>query len=354
MIRKMKFYVAAVFMLGSCLSVSVAQEMNQVGYLSESVKRVFLPGEYQSKDFTVSNEKGEIVLAGKTTKGRFWEASGSKVCMANFCNVKEEGAYTIKIDGLSEEISFKVDDDAYKVIGKDLARMYYHARASMPLEEKYAGKYARPAGHPDDVVYVHSSAATAARPAGTVVSSPGGWYDAGDYNKYIINSGISTYTLLHAVDLYEKRVKNLELNIPESGNDVPDLLDESLYNLRWMLTMQDPNDGGVYHKLTSKKFIGVMMPEDDKSVRYVIGRSTAGALDFAATMAKAYRVLQKYEKSLPGLADSCLKAAEYAWEWCVKNPSVLYKKNPEDIKTGENTRIPKLLMSGYGLLQNCI
>ena len=70
----------------------------------------------------------------------------------------------------------------------------------MPLQERYAGKWHRPAGHPDNAVLVHPSAATGARPAGTIISSPGGWYDAGDYNKYIVNSGITVGTLLSAYE----------------------------------------------------------------------------------------------------------------------------------------------------------
>ncbi|MBO7440426.1 MAG: glycoside hydrolase family 9 protein, partial [Bacteroidales bacterium] len=112
------------------------------------------------------------------------------------------------------------------------------------------------------------------------------------------------------------------------------IVDEILYNLRWMVTMQDPSDGGVYHKLTSLSFCGMVMPDKDNFERYVVKKSTAAALDLAATCAKAYRVLEAYDADLPGLRDSLMKTAEKAWDWAQKNPSVLFR-NPEGVSTGE-------------------
>ena len=131
---------------------------------------------------------------------------------------------------------------------------FYFQRVSTPLESKYAGPWARPAGHPDDKVEVHPSATSTQLPAGTIISSPGGWYDAGDYNKYVVNSGITMGTLLSAYEDFPAYFDTLNTNIPESGNRLPDILDEVLVNLRWMLTMQDPGDGGVYHKCTNASF----------------------------------------------------------------------------------------------------
>ncbi len=122
-------------------------------------------------------------------------------------------------------------------------------------------------------------------------------------------------------------MKTVKLNIPESNNQLPDVLDEVLWNLRWMLTMQDPNDGGVYHKLTNPRFDAMVMPVKADSTRYVVQKSTAAALDFAAVMAQASRIFKKFPKQLPGLADSCIKASEYAWQWAAKNPAVLYTQD---------------------------
>jgi endoglucanase len=190
-------------------------------------------------------------------------------------------------------------------------------------------------------VIVHPSAATEKRPAGTQLACPGGWYDAGDYNKYIVNSGITMGTLLSAYEDFPAYFKTLRAGIPESKNDIPDILDEAVYNLRWMLTMQDPNDGGVYHKCTNAVFDGMVMPGVTKAPIYVVQKSTAATLDFAAVTAQASRILKQFENYFPNLADSCLKASILAWEWAVKNPVLRYRQsemnkqyNPE-IKTGE-------------------
>lgn len=107
------------------------------------------------------------------------------------------------------------------------------------------------AGHPDNHVLIHPSAASPDRPAGTIVSSSKGWYDAGDYNKYIVNSGYSIGLMQSIYQLFLDYFSRQKINIPESNNHTPDLLDEMQFNLDWMLTMQDPEDGGVYHKLTT-------------------------------------------------------------------------------------------------------
>ena len=106
-----------------------------------------------------------------------------------------------------------------------------------------------------------------------------GWHDAGDYGRYIVNSGISTGQLLWTWELFGSRIRNVKLNIPESSNSTPDILDEIRWNLDWMLTMQD-DDGGVWHKQTSERFADFVMPEDDKLVSYVIGTGSGTLQEF--------------------------------------------------------------------------
>src|SRR5690606_3437923 len=155
--------------------------------------------------------------------------------------------------------------------------------------------------------YIHASAASASRPEGTELGSARGWYDAGDYNKYIVNSGITMGTMLSLYeDFPEYFAHNKDINIPESGDEAPDLRDEIAWNLRWMLTMQDPEDGGVYHKLTTANFEGMVMPHNATNKRYFVQKGTAASRDFAAVMAQASRAYGKYEEQFPGLADSCI------------------------------------------------
>ncbi|MCU4174406.1 glycoside hydrolase family 9 protein [Carboxylicivirga sp. N1Y90] len=331
MVLRIKWF-AAILVLGT--SIVFAQNKSQIGFHPEGQKRVFFSEDFGSKSFKVLNENGKAVYEGITSQAKEWPHSGTKVCIADFSHLKDEGSFELLIEGSKQHEAILITNIVYKDLNKALSKSFYHARVSVEILEEFAGEYARPAGHPDDKVIIHPTAATKERSEGSTISSPGGWYDAGDYNKYIVNSSITTYTMLHAVQMYPKTAKKMHLNIPESGNSTPDLLDETLINLKWMLSMQDPNDGGVYHKLTSKKFCGIKMPHKDLSDRYVVMKTTAATLDFAATMAKAVRVLKAHQKDYPGLAEECEKAALYAWEWAMANPDVLYKQ-AEDIKTGQ-------------------
>ncbi len=116
---------------------------------------------------------------------------------------------------------------------------------------------------------VHASGASTQRPALTVLPSAKGWYDAGDYGKYVVNSGISTYTLLAAYEHFSMFYQNRDLNIPESNNKIPDILDEALWNIEWLATMQD-QDGSVYHKLTTLDWPGIEMPNIDTRERFLL------------------------------------------------------------------------------------
>ena len=112
------------------------------------------------------------------------------------------------------------------------------------------------------------------------------------------------------------------------------MLDEALWNLDWMLAMQDPADGGVYHKLTSKSFDGALMPHQVSGERYVVMKTTAATLDFAAVMAQASRVFAAYDAQRPGLSARMLAAARAAWSWAQAHPAVTYRQ-PSDVHTGE-------------------
>ncbi len=323
---------------GLLLIVSVqfitGQNYNQYGFVSSSEKYVFFGKDLAGKPFVLQNEDGQEVFNGRLTAAREWPCSETSVGCADLSEWSKEGHYQLLVDGLKQPVPVLIQNDRYSGLGSALVKSFYMARASVAIEEQYAGVYARPAGHPDDKVIIHKSAADAYRPEGSTIESPGGWYDAGDYGKYIVNSGISTFSLLHLCELFPEYTQTIQLNIPESGNGASDVLNEAVINLKWMLTMQNPNDGGVYHKLTTKRFCGMVMPHKDPLQRYVVMKTTAATLDFAATMAKASRVLKANEQAYPGLAETCRQAAQKAWEWCLANPQVYYVQ-PKDISTGE-------------------
>ncbi len=306
--------------------------VNQLGYLPGAAKWAVLPA--SAAEFRVLRAGSDsVVLRGSAGPVRTWAMSGSEVRLADLSALTVPGDYELRADGQAP-VRLRVAPDAYAALTAGALKAFYFNRAGTALDARHAGPWARPAGHPDTEVLVHASAASAKRPEGTRLSSPKGWYDAGDYNKYIVNSGVTVYTLLAAWEQFPELFKAQNLNIPESGNALPDLLDEVLWNLDWMLTMQDPADGGVYHKLTNKGFDGNVMPHAAKGERYVVAKGTAATLDFAAVMAHASRVFKPFEAQRPGLSARMREAAVAAWKWAKANPTLAFK-NPPDVRTGE-------------------
>lgn len=298
--------------------------VNQLGYKPGAAKYAAVAQPGTITDFTVVKAgTKEVVLKGRLSEPVTSALSGITTRLADISSLRNRGVYEL-VYGNERSYPFTIAGNVFTGVSKAAIKSFYYQRVSEPLAPEHAGKWSRAAGHPDDAVLVHASAASSSRPEGTVIASPGGWYDAGDYNKYIVNSGITMGTLLAAYENFSAYYDTLHLNIPESGNGIPDLLNEVLCNLRWMFTMQDPADGGVYHKCTNAKFDGEVMPGVTKEPRYVVQKSTPATLDFTAVMAQASRIFAKFENRLPGLADSCLKAAKAAWQWSLDHPAVLY------------------------------
>ena len=308
--------------------------VNQLGVAPQARKVAVLPAG-ASGEVEVIDASGAVAWRGRAGPAATWPESGETVMLADFSALTRPGEYRIRAAGAAPSAPFAVRASVYAELNAAALKAFYFNRSGTALDAAHAGVYARAAGHPDTRVLVHASAASKARPEGTVIASPKGWYDAGDYNKYIVNSGISTYTLLAAFEHFPDYFARRRSAIPESANALPDILDEALWNLEWMLTMQDPHDGGVYNKLTNLRFDGTVMPADASTgPRYVVQKGTAATLDFAATMATASRVLKPYERQLPGLSAKMLRAAEAAWEWARANPAVVFR-NPAGVVTGE-------------------
>ncbi len=300
--------------------------INQVGYYPGAVKiaSVIAPG--TAKTFTLlKSPGGEKVFSGPLSPAKNWEASGEDISQADFSSVKTEGKYLIEVAGVGKSHPFSIGKGVLKDVAIATVKSFYYQRCSCELKAEHAGKWSRKAGHPDTKCQYHPSSG---HDSGTL-SSPGGWYDAGDYGKYIVPGAVTIYRLLQLYERFPDYIPDLGLKIPESGNGRSDLLDEAKYELDWFRTMQD-KDGGVYFKLTTARFTGTMMPEKTSKPRLVIGKSTSSTLDFCAVMAMACRL---YKKTDSKFAADCLGRAEQAWKWAEANPKIYYK-NPADIKTG--------------------
>ncbi len=304
--------------------VSEGIRINQVGYFPSLEKR-FSVADKQAESFQLINDKGKIVFRGTLSDEGLWEPSGENLKSGDFSKFKQKGSYFIHVPGTGNSYPFQISAEIYKDAAVDALETFYFMRASMEMEEEYLGKFSRRAGHPDDTCYYHESTGR----SGGFRSSPGGWYDAGDYGKYIVNASVSTGTMLVLYEMLPGVFEDGSLNIPEKKNGRNDLLDELKYEFDWVLTMQD-DDGGVFHKLTPLQFDGITMPHETHSKRYIIGKSTAASLDFAAMLAQASRLYRSYD---PEYSTQCIEAAVRAYNWAMDNPGK-YFDNPPGIFTG--------------------
>lgn len=295
---------------------------NQVGFYPGAPKLAVVAGGAGEGSFSlVTPDRKTTVFSGTL------RAAGPNLRTADFSACRTPGAFVLVVAGIGASYPVRIGARVHEELARAALKSYYFQRASTDLPARYAGPWSRPAGHPDTRVLVHASAATPARPAGTPIAAPRGWYDAGDYNKYVVNSGISMGTLLALYEDFPAYCTALRTNIPESDNALPDILNEALWNLRWMLAMQDPHEGGVYHKLTNAAFDGMVMPEAARAPRYVVQKSSAATLDFAAVLAQASRITRRFPAQLPGLADTCLRASVRAWQWAQAHPQQLYRQD---------------------------
>ncbi|PPK85243.1 non-processive endocellulase [Neolewinella xylanilytica] len=311
-----------------------AIQLNQVGFYPDQPIRftcadtqAVSPGAVATSVFYVTDAKGDsTVYEGTLSDSVNWQDLAGVTARTGTVDPLPVGEYRIYVPEVGYSYPFRVQDSVLRDVFVGSMRGLYYQRAGAELPEVHAGKWARAAGHLDTTVYYHPSSG---RSEGTL-SSPGGWYDAGDYNKYIVNGAFPVGQYLALYEDVGDPAADGALNIPESGNGKSDYLDELKYELDWMLTMQD-EDGGLYHKLTTLAFDGMVMPEAGSGRRYVVGKSITATLNFAAATAQASRVYRDYDADY---ADRLLAASRRAWSWAGNNPDAFFR-NPADVSTGQ-------------------
>lgn len=306
---------------------------NQVGYFSKRGKRAtLLCTDKDPVKFELINEKGKSVFDGKSEYFGFDKDSEDTVHILDFSGFDGSGTFTLKAENGAVSRGFKVfaEDEVsdYSALLYDSLNYFYQNRSGVPIESEYISSgdksdLARAAGHSPDVAEIEQTWGYSGTSGSLDVT--GGWYDAGDHGKYVVNGGISAWLLQ---DLYEyakftgneKIFADGSMNIPESGNGFPDLLDEARWETEWMLTMQIDGgeyDGMVYHKAHDEKWTGLgVAPADDDKKRIIKPPTTAATLNLAACAAQAARLWKGLDDDF---ADRCLEAAEKAYKAAQKH-----------------------------------
>ena len=324
MVKKLLLSSAALALVVCASAKSdVAIRLNQVGYFPNEEKVVVIEGINPAGKIQVKNLQGKTVLKPRNIRQAQSPWGYKTRYVVDISDLKKEGDYEVCVAGAKAPL--RIARHALHDISVASLKLFYLIRSGVPIESQYAGPYARPLGHADTQVLVHPSAASESRPEGTVISSPLGWYDAGDYNKYVVNSAFSIGLMLGVYEENKAYFDRLQTNIPESKNQTADFLDEMMFNMLWLLTMQDPDDGGVYHKLTTPNFEGFVMPKDCHQPRYVVAKSVTATLDFAAVMAQMAR-LMKGNADYPDFSAKAAEAAERAYLWALVHPDAFYRQ----------------------------
>ena len=273
-----------------------AIKVNQLGYLPNERKICVVTAEdgaeLPSREFVVRPVPGKKEVFRGQLDGPIEDAStGDIVYHGDFSALKTPGKYRIQVEGSGRSYVFFLQEDVFSQAFHPLMRSYYLQRCGMPINDKQRN-VSYPACHLEDGVMRQEP-----EKARDVT---GGWHDAGDYGKYMPTAGVTVAQLLLLYELQPEKFQDFSLNLPESSNDLPDMLDEVLYELDWMLKMQD-EDGGVFHKVNTQNFPGTILPTDDQAQRYIYEKGTADTGIFAGGIAVAARVLASIDAEYAAL-----------------------------------------------------
>jgi len=312
------------------LSFSVAAQMypvhlNSIGFLPGSKKTAAIPHECEL--FTVVNaENGNVVFTGKTTGSEFQKDVDQNVWTADFSGVTTPGRYYLEVPGLGKSTEFDIAGDVFRFAAKTSYRAFYLWRCGMGVHGEYQGNvYETEACHLEDAYEDYMG-----KP-GSQRDGTGGWHDAGDHGKYVVNAGVTLGVLFYAWDHFQENLGKINYELPETAPGFPEFLKELKWETDWILKMQYPDGSGrVSHKLTRTNFSGFIMPQDDHEKRYFTEWSSAATADFVALMAMAARHFEPYDAEY---AQKCLDAAWVSYRFLQENPG--YKRFVQgDFQTG--------------------
>lgn len=331
-------------------------KVNQVGYTCNGNKNAKVScfkkfGSLSGKRFEIVNQETEEVvfsdvLSDATTDTKI---SGEDIYEINFNSVTQQGTYYIRIPDANLNVSaltprdkennlktdtlisvtFKIGDDIYNEMLSDMSKYYYYQRQGLDLQEKYAQQFARENLHPNDISVKRWSDRN--NPSAETFDVSQGWYDAGDYGKYVSPAATSVENLLLAYELFPQEFKKINPNIPETDktsdlySNAPAILSEIKWELDMLLKLEHSNKDGSFYVAANYKD-GTMYIEDtlystsdyNSSAKETDLRSHLATVDMSAMLAHAY-IVYKDIPEYSDFAEQCLETSIRAWNWA-NNP----------------------------------
>nr|AHF23853.1 GH9 beta-1,3(4)-glucanase [uncultured bacterium Contig15] len=266
----------------------------------------------------LKSDTGEVLRTFSFDPPETDPASGDAVTLLDLGPL-QEGCYELQVGSVCRR--FTVRPRSWNKVTHALIKGLYYQRCGCELTPVHAGSYAHPA--------CHTAPALDWEDRSIHRRITGGWHDAGDYGKYVGPGAVTVAHLLYTWKLFPRGCSD-PLNIPESGNGLPDILNEARYELDWLLQMQR-SDGSFHHKLTKALFAPFIMPQDDREPEYLMPLSFCATGDACACLALASRIYRPFDEAF---ANRMLLSARRAWDWLQAHPDFVPFMNPEGVRTG--------------------
>ena len=285
--------------------------LDTVGYLPAAPKQASIAA--PCTNFVVVRvADGSQCLTGAVTGPVLNQDSGEQLYVADFSALRQPGDYRLRVPGVGDSPSFHVAAEVYRQPFYLVTRGMFLWRCGTAVSATNHGRtFAHAACHTNDAWLDLVGGGHERK------DSTKGWHDAGDYNKYVVNAGITVGSMLRAWEDFGPAIRRVKLDLPESGGPLPDFLAEIKWETDWLLTMQF-SDGSVSHKVSTKRFGGFILPEREHEDRYFAPWSSAATADFVAMMAETARDFRPYDAAY---ADRCLAAARKSYAFLRANPA---------------------------------
>lgn len=274
--------------------------VNQKGYLTNSKKlAIFCGGELPDTFYVVNAKTRERIYTGTLKKGGRRISEGESVSYGDFTELTEPGSYYIEASVLGYSYPFQIGENLYDQVFTEACKQYYYNRCGVTLTEEYAGERAHNACHAGKAVLREDISAT--------LDVGGGWHQDEKGSKDVAAAAQNIGIMLLAYELHGSSFGD-DMQIPESGNGTPDILDEIRYEIEWLLKMQDEATGAVYRGITVYE---QQSPGKPVSM-YVEPVDMNATRAFSMALAKFSYLYLDYDAAF---ATDCLKAADRAWKY---------------------------------------
>jgi endoglucanase len=283
---------------------------NTIGFLPKETKQATVAASCAS--FTVVRQSdGRTVFSNAVAGPRQNPDTDEQLYTADFSEVRESGVFQLDVPGVGRSAPFRIGSDIYNDPFYTVMRGMYLWRCGMAVVSTNHG-----------IVYAHAACHTndawldLAGGGHVNTNATKGWHDAGDYNKYVVNAGVAVGVMLRAWEDFGPAIRSIALHLPDARGPTPEYLAEIQWELEWLLTMQAA-DGSVYHKVSTRKFGGFVLPEAEETPRYFAPWGSAATAQFAAMTAMAARDFRPFD---PAFADQCLQAAWKSYRFLQTHP----------------------------------